>query len=35
VINLVLSFGKNTKTIPVDGTGLMVLGIGLALVLKI
>lgn len=35
VINLVIGLvGKNTKSIPIDGTGLMVLGIGLTLVLK-
>ena len=33
IINLALSFGKRPG-IPVDGIGLMVLGIGLALLLK-
>jgi hypothetical protein len=33
VINLALAFGKR-RGIPIDGIGLMVLGIGLALLLK-
>jgi hypothetical protein len=35
VINLVLVWGSRPKTIPVDGVGLMVLGLGLALLLKL
>jgi hypothetical protein len=35
VINLVLGLSKQGKTIPIDGVGLMVLGLGLALLLKI
>jgi hypothetical protein len=34
LINLVLALGNRPKTIPVDGIGLMVLGIGVALLLK-
>jgi len=34
VINLALALGKRRKTIPVDSVGLMVLGLGLALLLK-
>jgi hypothetical protein len=34
VINLVLALGKRRKTLPVDGVGLMVLGMGVALLLK-
>jgi len=34
VINLALALGKRRKTIPVDGIGLMVLGLGLSLLLK-
>ncbi len=35
VINLALILGKRSKTIPIDGIGLMVLGLGLVLVLKL
>jgi hypothetical protein len=35
VINLVLALAKQPKTIPIDGVGLMVLGLGLALLLKV
>ena len=33
IINLILGLAKKSA-IPIDGTGLMILGIGLALVLK-
>jgi hypothetical protein len=35
IINLLYALGKHTKAIPVDGVGLMVLGMGLALLLKL
>jgi len=35
VINLALVWGKKSRTIPIDGVGLMVLGLGLALLLKL
>jgi hypothetical protein len=35
IINLLYALGKHTKAIPIDGIGLMVLGIGLALLLKL
>jgi hypothetical protein len=35
VINLALLLGKRRRTIPIDGVGLMVLGLGLALLLKL
>jgi hypothetical protein len=34
VINLVLAWGKRRTTIPIDGVGLMVLGLGMALLLR-
>jgi hypothetical protein len=34
IINIALALGKRRKTIPIDGTGLMVLGLGIALLLK-
>ena len=34
LINLVLALGKRGRPIPIDGLGLMVLGIGVALLLK-
>jgi len=34
VINLALALGNRRKTIPVDSVGLMVLGLGLALLLR-
>jgi len=34
VVNLIISLSKQPKTIPIDGVGLMVLGLGLALLLK-
>jgi hypothetical protein len=34
VVNLLLGFARRGKALPVDGVGLMVLGIGAALVLK-
>ena len=33
-INLLLGLARRGRTIPVDGVGLMVLGIGLSLLLK-
>lgn len=35
VINLIIAQSRRTKQIPVDGVGLMVLGIGLALLLRL
>jgi len=35
IINLLYALGKRTKGIPIDGVGLMVLGLGLALLLKL
>ena len=35
VIHLILSLAKKRDVIPFDGVGLMVLGIGLVLVLKL
>ena len=34
IINIALAWGKRRATIPFDGVGLMVLGLGLALLLK-
>lgn len=34
IINLLLGLARRGQTIPLDGVGLMVLGIGLALLLK-
>jgi hypothetical protein len=34
LINLLYALGKHAKAIPVDGVGLMTLGLGLALLLK-
>jgi hypothetical protein len=34
VINLLLSLARRGKALPFDGVGLMVLGIGVALLLK-
>jgi hypothetical protein len=34
VINLALLLGKRRTTLPTDGVGLMVLGLGLALLLR-
>ena len=34
VVNLVLILAKREKRLPFDGVGLMVLGIGLALLLR-
>jgi len=34
IINIALAWGKRRTTIPVDGVGLMVLGIGMALLLR-
>lgn len=35
VINLFLALAKQPRTIPIDGVGMMVLGLGLALLLKV
>jgi hypothetical protein len=34
VINLVLLMRKRRSTLPIDGVGLMVLGLGMALLLR-
>jgi len=34
IINLLLGLARRGKPLPFDGVGLMVLGIGLALILK-
>lgn len=34
IVNLLLGLARRGRTIPLDGVGLMVLGIGLALLLK-
>jgi hypothetical protein len=34
VINLVLHFRKRRSTLPIDGVGLMVLGLGISLLLR-
>ena len=34
VINLVLQLRKRRTTLPIDGVGLMVLGLGIALLLR-
>ena len=34
IINIALAWGKRRTTIPIDGVGLMVLGLGTALLLK-
>jgi hypothetical protein len=34
VINLVFHFRKRSTTLPIDGVGLMVLGLGMALLLR-
>ena len=35
IINLLYALGKHTKALPIDGVGLMVLGMGLFLLLKL
>ncbi|HKQ78055.1 MAG TPA: hypothetical protein VJ810_30435 [Blastocatellia bacterium] len=35
VINLALALGKQRKTIPIDSIGLMVLGLGVSLLLRL
>jgi len=35
VINVIIALGKRGHTIPIDGVGLMVLGLGLALLLRV
>lgn len=35
IVNLVIVLSGRGKAIPIDGTGLMVLGIGLALLLRV
>ena len=34
IINIALALGKRRSSIPIDGVGLMVLGLGLALLLR-
>ncbi len=34
IVHLILSLSRRSSKLPLDGVGLMVLGIGLALVLK-
>jgi hypothetical protein len=34
IINLLYALGKHAKGIPIDGIGLMVLGLGMALLLR-
>lgn len=34
IVNLLLGLARRGRTIPFDGVGLMVLGIGIALLLK-
>ena len=34
IVNLLMSLGRRGRPLPVDGVGLMVLGIGLALFFK-
>ena len=34
IINIALAWGKRRTTIPIDGIGLMVLGLGIALLLR-
>jgi hypothetical protein len=34
IINIALAWGKRRTTIPIDGVGLMVLGLGMALLLR-
>ena len=34
IINLVLHFRKRQSTLPIDGVGLMVLGLGISLLLR-
>lgn len=35
IIDLLYALGKQTKAIPIDATGLMVLGLGPALLLRL
>jgi hypothetical protein len=35
IINLLYALGKHAKGIPIDGVGLMVLGLGMALLLRL
>ena len=34
IINLLFTLGKHAKALPIDGVGLMILGLGVALLLK-
>jgi hypothetical protein len=34
IINIALAWGKRRSSIPIDGVGLMVLGLGFALLLR-
>ncbi len=35
VVNLIIALSKQTKSIPIDGVGLMVLGLGVSLLLRL
>ena len=35
IVNLILNWSKKGRTIGVDGVGLMVLGLGIAMLLKL
>jgi len=35
IINLLTALGKRAKALPIDGVGLMVLGLGMALLLRL
>jgi hypothetical protein len=34
IINLLAALGKHKKALPIDGVGLMILGLGIALLLR-
>jgi len=34
IINLLYALGKHSKAVQIDGVGLMILGLGIALLLK-
>ncbi len=34
IINIALAWGKRRTSIPIDGVGLMILGLGIALLLR-
>lgn len=35
IVNMALLIGKRRSTLPIDGVGLMVLGLGMALLLRL